>query len=110
MAIAFPELITVRDNCIANNLEGIDKSSTIDDILQRQGEHVVKLIAADLERLAVLNKFNSLEKVRGNFRLVTEEFEMGVVLTPTMKLRRNQAKVVYASLIEDIYRASSSLE
>ena len=62
------------------------------------------LIQEDLERLATENRFNSLERLRGHFRLVTKEFEVGAVLTPTMKLRRNQAKDVFADLIEEIYR------
>jgi long-subunit acyl-CoA synthetase (AMP-forming) len=59
-----------------------------------------------LDQLATANKFNSLERVKGNFRLVDKEFEVGTILTPTMKLRRNQAKEFFAELIEDIYTNS----
>lgn len=48
-----------------------------------------------MERLARENHLNSLEKVKGNFRMVEKEFEIGVVLTPTMKLRRNHAKIAF---------------
>lgn len=59
-----------------------------------------------MDQLAVANKFNSLEKVKTNFRVIDKEFEIGTILTPTMKLRRNQAKVSFADLIEDIYANS----
>ena len=39
-------------------------------------------------RIGKENKFNSLELIRGNFRLVDREFEIGTILTPTQKLRR----------------------
>lgn len=38
--------------------------------------------------------------------MVDKEFEVGTILTPTMKLRRNQAKEYFADLIEDIYANS----
>jgi long-subunit acyl-CoA synthetase (AMP-forming) len=68
------------------------------------------VIEGDLMRLAQENKFNSLEKVKGNFRLVTKEFEVGTILTPTMKLRRNEAKVYFKDLIEEIYMEASNAD
>ncbi len=61
------------------------------------------LVSTDLERLANENKFNSLEKVKDKFRLVTQEFEVGTILTPTMKIRRHQAKEYFQNLIEEMY-------
>jgi hypothetical protein len=61
-------------------------------------------------RLAAENKFNSLEKVKGNFRIVAKEFEVGTVLTPTMKLRRNEAKKYFSELIDEIYREAAQNE
>ena len=49
---------------------------------------VKALIEGDLQKLALENNLNSLEQIRNHFRLVDKEFEMGEVLTPTMKLRR----------------------
>jgi hypothetical protein len=49
------------------------------------------------------NKFNSLEQVRNYFRLVDQPFEIGTVLTPTLKLKRAAAKEIYKNLIDDIY-------
>ena len=46
-------------------------------------EEVKKAIEEDMMRLGKENKFNSLEMVKGNFRLVDKEFEVGTVLTPT---------------------------
>jgi hypothetical protein len=45
--------------------------------------------------MAKENKFNSLEQVRDHFKMVAEPFEIGSVLTPTLKLRRPVAKKVY---------------
>ena len=69
---------------------------------------MTSLIQGDLERLATEARFNSLERVRTYFRMVDKEFEVGVVLTPTMKLRRNQAKVYFEALIHDIYEQSAA--
>ena len=63
-----------------------------------------------MNRLAEENKFNSLEKVKQNFRLVKDEFEVGSILTPTMKLRRNEAKKYFADIIEEIYQKSAVAE
>ena len=65
----------------------------------------------DFARLAKENNFNSLEKIYSNFEIVGKEFEMGVVLTPTMKLKRKNAREVYAKHIERIYkRADEALQ
>jgi long-subunit acyl-CoA synthetase (AMP-forming) len=52
-----------------------------------------------MTRLATEHGLNSLEQIRKNFRLVDQEFELGTVLTPTMKIRRQAAKEVFADLI-----------
>lgn len=57
---------------------------------------VIRQIESDLASLAKGNNFNSLEKVKGNFELVPEEFEIGVILTPTLKLRRKFARDAFA--------------
>lgn len=59
-----------------------------------------------MQRLAQENQLNSLEQVRDHFRLVDKEFEVGVVLTPTMKIRRQQARQVYWDLIKEMYKDS----
>jgi long-subunit acyl-CoA synthetase (AMP-forming) len=61
-------------------------------------------------RLARENNLNSLEQVRQHFRLVDQEFELGVVLTPTMKIRRQQARIVYEDLINEIYKDSATID
>jgi len=60
-----------------------------------------------MERLATENQLNSLEKVRNNFRLVDQPFEVGTVLTPTLKLRRAQARDYYKALIDEMYGQGS---
>ena len=100
VGIAYPEFSTLKEFCIRNNLPNND---TLDSILSNHYDEVSKLIEQDLNRLAEENKFNSLEKVKKNFRLVKNEFEVGTILTPTMKLRRNEAKKYFADIIEEIY-------
>ena len=68
-----------------------------------------KAIEADLSRLAKDANFNSLEKVKGNFELVYCEFEVGVVLTPTMKIKRKDARDLYADAIGRIYKRADAL-
>ena len=68
-------------------------------MLETHPDIIRQAIEADLERLAIANNFNSLEKVKGNFRLVPTEFEALGVLTPTMKLKRHAAKALFASQI-----------
>ena len=83
---------------------------TLEQIMDNHGDHIHKLIEEDLMRLAAENKFNSLEKVKGNFKIVTKEFEVGTILTPTMKLRRNEAKEYFRELIDQLYNEAASAE
>ena len=72
---------------------------------------VVSQIESDLARIAKDSNFNSLEKVKGNFELVAQEFEIGLVLTPTLKLRRKNAREAYAETIQRIYqRADTAIQ
>ena len=68
-----------------------------------------KAIEADLSRLAKDANFNSLEKVKENFELIYKEFEVGVVLTPTMKIKRKDARDLYADAIARIYKRADAL-
>jgi len=70
---------------------------------------VFKAIESDLARLAKDANFNSLEKVKGNFELVAKEFEVGVVLTPTMKIKRKDARDIFQELITKIYKRADAL-
>jgi long-subunit acyl-CoA synthetase (AMP-forming) len=56
-------------------------------------------VEQDLNCIAKINSFNSLERIRGNFELVSEEFKIGEILTQTMKLQRRKAKDFYAAEI-----------
>jgi long-subunit acyl-CoA synthetase (AMP-forming) len=78
--------------------------------MDRHGDYIHNLIEEDQMRLAAENKFNSLEKVKGNFKLVTKEFEVGTILTPTMKLRRNEAKQYFRQLIDELYNEAANAE
>jgi long-subunit acyl-CoA synthetase (AMP-forming) len=76
-------------------------------MVEHHGADVYRLIGNDLNRIAIENKFNSLERVKNNFMIVSKEFEVGTILTPTMKLRRNEAKKHFAEIIEAIYQNSA---
>lgn len=63
----------------------------------------MKEVVKDLNRLAGENKFNSLEKIR-QILLTNEPFtQENDILTPTMKIKRNVAKILFAKEIEDMY-------
>ena len=62
------------------------------------------MIEEELQGLAKRFKFNSLEQVRKHFKLVDREFEVGVVLTPTMKIMRDKARKEFKSLIDQLYQ------
>lgn len=58
-------------------------------------DKLIGLIAADVNRLAIEKKFNSLEKPK-QFTLILDPFTVeNDILTPTMKLKRNIAKAIY---------------
>lgn len=107
VAIAHPEYTSVKAYLISLlDLPADDPTlESLHTILANPAtrDATYKAVEADLERLAKQAKFNSLEKVRGNFRLMANEFEVGTVLTPTMKLRRNVAKEIFKQEIEEIY-------
>jgi hypothetical protein len=51
-----------------------------------QLREVKQAIEGELNRLASAANFMSLEKIKSNFVLEPEEFKVGEILTPTMKL------------------------
>lgn len=58
-----------------------------------------------LIELCVANKFNSLEKPK-QIKLLSEPFSIeNGLLTPTMKMKRSDAKNMFAKEIEDLYAA-----
>jgi long-chain acyl-CoA synthetase len=68
-------------------------------------DRLISMIQADVLRLAVERKFNSLEKPK-QFCLLLEPFSVeNEILTPTMKLKRNVAKQIYKAEIERMYTA-----
>jgi long-subunit acyl-CoA synthetase (AMP-forming) len=61
-------------------------------------------IQADLARIASENHFNSLEKIKSNFELVDTDFEKTTgILTPTMKIKRKNAREHFSEHIKRIY-------
>jgi len=65
-----------------------------------------QLVLEDMYELAVQNRFNSLEKPKGLTLLLDPFTVEGDLLTPTMKLKRNVAKKVFAAEIEAMYQES----
>lgn len=60
-------------------------------------------LLAGLDAKAREFKLNSLEKLK-KLHLTTQPFTVeNGTMTPTMKLKRNQAKEMYASVIEGLY-------
>lgn len=100
VAIVNPEPLTVKDFCRKNNLDSSSMAVMI------QHSEVKKLIKDDMQRLAHENKLNSLEQVRSHFRFVEQPFEVGTILTPTLKLRRAPARLAFKNLIREMYEDS----
>jgi long-chain acyl-CoA synthetase len=103
VAIIFPEPDELKAFCLVRGLSG---TTVAEQIVHPE---VFKAIESDLSRLAKDSNFNSLEKVKGNFELVDKEFEVGVVLTPTMKIKRKDARDLYADAIAKIYKRADAL-
>jgi len=80
VAIIYPDYDRLKRDAGLNTFHSAEELSIHPEIF--------KLVQKSMEALAVENHFNSLERVRNNFKLVIQEFEVGRVLTPTLKLRR----------------------
>lgn len=103
VAIVVPEPSTLEPFCVDHNIDGSSMTAIANH------NQVFKLIQEDLQRLATENRLNSLEQVRDHFRIVDKIFEVGYVLTPTMKLRRPFAREMYQDLINDMYAETDNL-
>lgn len=63
----------------------------------------IMMVYADMMECANINKLNSLERPK-QLRLILEPFSVeNDLLTPTMKLKRHQAKKGYEGLINKMY-------
>lgn len=102
VAIIFPDPEELVKWCNQRGLGGDTHAERIKHPELREA------IESDLARLAKESNFNSLEKVKSNFAFVEKEFEVGVVLTPTMKIKRKQARDVFQELIAEIYKKADS--
>eukprot|EP01125_Pyxidicula_operculata_P016570 TRINITY_DN5718_c0_g1_i2.p1 TRINITY_DN5718_c0_g1~~TRINITY_DN5718_c0_g1_i2.p1 ORF type:complete len:861 (-),score=179.38 TRINITY_DN5718_c0_g1_i2:192-2474(-) len=68
-----------------------------------ENEAVVKIVIEDLEAIAKSKKLNSYEIVRA-LKLVTEEFNTdNDYTTPTMKLKRQNLRVGYKTVVKELY-------
>jgi len=97
VAIIFLEILQIRPFCEANGINAQGMESMI------KTKEVNDLIRDELASIAKTNNFNSLEKIGDNFRLVPEEFQVGLVMTPTLKIMRQKAKEHFKELIDEMY-------
>lgn len=91
VAIIYPDPVEVKKFCQQHSLEG-SSLETATHAERIKDPEVIYNIENELAKIAKEHNFNSLEKIKGNFELVAEEFEPGVILTPTMKLKRKVAR------------------
>lgn len=101
VAIAYPEPEEVEKFCSLREITGTFAQKI-------KHPDFIQAVESDLARLAKEANYNSLEKVKGNFALVDKEFEVGVVLTPTMKIKRKAARDLYVNEIAKIYEAADA--
>ena len=98
VAIIYPDPLEVEKFCNKMKVQcGDSHAERIKTV------EVIRQIENDLAKSAKDANFNSLEKVKANFELVEKEFEVGVVLTPTLKLRRKFARDAFSEHIQRIY-------
>jgi len=76
----------------------------VDDKLM-EDEKYKTAVFEDIKRLAEANKFNSLEKPK-QIKLLKDPWTDQDLLTPTMKMKRNIAKVQYEKDIVEMYEAT----
>lgn len=79
-----------------------EKKLAFDDALMKNAE-LKQIIYDDIIRLANENKFNGLEKPKQLYLLKDPWTVEDGHLTPTQKLKRPQAKVMYKEQIEELY-------
>ena len=91
VAIVYPDPEELRKYC---KQFGIGSDNETHAQLMKHPE-VFKQIESDFAIIWKKNNFNSLERIAANFEIVPVEFEIGVVLTPTMKIKRKNAREVY---------------
>ena len=103
MAIIYPDPQEVQKFCNKLDLQCGDSHTERIKLVE-----VIRQIESDLSRIAKESNYNSLEKIKGNFELVDKEFEIGVVLTPTLKLRRKFARDVYMEQVQRIYQKADA--
>lgn len=102
VAIICPEVTQVAI-LIRDAQQEVTADLSLATMLERYPDIIRKAVEDDLERLAKANNFNSLEKVKANFRFVGTEFEHLGILTPTMKLKRHAAKALFEAQITEMY-------
>lgn len=96
VAIIIPEISWVMPWARAKGIEG-DFATVV------QNPELRQVILEDLERLAVAKKLSGLEKPH-RIHLGTEAFSVeNGTLTPTQKLKRNEAAHLYQSQIDAMY-------
>ena len=93
---------------IENNKDFSDlKGKSNDDIIK--DERVYLLIKNDMAMLDNKTKLNGFERVK-KFKLISEEFTSdNGLLTISMKLKRNEAKLRFKPMIDEMYKLKAKL-
>ena len=88
-----------------------EKSMSDDELIAIGIKHkeIRKYVEAELNNCARAAAFNSLEKVKSHFEIVANEFKVGEILTPTMKLQRKKAREFFQKEIQAIYEKSDAI-
>lgn len=73
-----------------------------EDLMKNQD--LINAVMEDIQSLAKANKFNSLEKPK-SIKLLKDAWTDGDLLTPTMKMKRNLAKLKYQEDIVMMYES-----
>jgi long-subunit acyl-CoA synthetase (AMP-forming) len=105
VAIVYPDPEELKKWCIQQSIGSEDESH----VERVKHPEVFSQIESDFAVIWKSSKLNSLEKLGKNFAIVGQEFEVGRILTPTMKIKRNVAREAYLAEIEAIYTRADEL-
>ena len=62
-----------------------------------------KMLTKQISEAGVKGKLNSLERVKENFHVSAETWLPGGLLTPTMKVKREEVRKTFAKELEALY-------
>ena len=97
-ALIVPKIEIVREHFVAQSVKIPDSVSE-----WNLSEPVLKLFKSEIKnQISATNGFKNFERI-GDFRILDKEFEVGIELTQTLKVRRNIVFEKYSETIKEIY-------